>query len=181
MPALRQAAPSRVVNVSSCFHDKAFGREGGIDFDDLQFERKKYDGWAAYAQSKLANLLNARHLAKRLAGTGVVTASVHPGWVRSNLIQFSMPVWVQDILLRPLFRLGGMLEPWEGAQSTLYALLAPEAGSQSGSYFSQVGIYRTKQAQKGGWPLQSPNPVAHDDSVAERLDRVSRTLVGLQA
>lgn len=179
LPTLRAGAPSRVVIVSSCFHDKAFGREGRIDFDDLNFERKKYDGWAAYAQSKLANLLHARHLGRKLAGSGITVASVHPGWVRSNLIQHSMPVWAQDLLLFPILRLAGMIEPKDGAQSSLFALLAPEVESMSGSYFSQVGIYRTKEAARGGWPLRSPNPHAHDDAAAERLDRVSRQSVGL--
>lgn len=180
LPALQKGAPSRIVNVSSCFHDKAFGREGKIDFEDLQFERKKYDGWAAYAQSKLANLLHAKHLAKRLAEKGITTASVHPGWVRSNLIKFSMPVWMQDTLLRPVLRLAGMIEPWEGAQSSLYALLSPEVSDHNGAYFSQVGIYRTKEASAGGWPLKSPNPVANDSLYAEQLDAISRKLVGLK-
>jgi NAD(P)-dependent dehydrogenase (short-subunit alcohol dehydrogenase family) len=179
LPALQRGAPSRIVNVSSCYHDKAQGREGRIDFEDLHFERRKYDGWAAYAQSKLANLLHARALAKRLAGTGVTTASVHPGWVRTNLIRHSIPVWMQDTLLRPLLRLAGMIEPWEGAQTTLHALLAPEVARQSGAYFSQLGFYREKSATKGGWPLHSPNPHAHDDEAADRLDQVSRQLVGL--
>jgi len=179
LPALRKGAPSRIVNLSSCFHDKAFGREGRIDFEDLHFERRKYDGWTAYAQSKLANLLHARQLARRLSGTGVVTASVHPGWVRSNLIKFSMPLFLQDTVLRPFLRLAGMIEPEEGVQSTLFALLSPEVEGKSGQYFSQVGIYRTSEANRGGWPLHSPNPNAHDDAVAERLDEVSRSLVGL--
>ncbi len=179
LPALKNGAPSRVVNVSSCFHDKAFGREGKVDFDDLQFERKKYDGWEAYAQSKLANLLHAKHLAKRLIGTGITTASVHPGWVRSNLIKFSMPVWMQDTILKPVLKMAGMIEPWQGAQSSLYALLSPEAASRSGAYFSQVGIYRDKKSAKGGWPMESPNPNAHDSACAERLDSISRALVGL--
>lgn len=179
LPRLAAGAPSRIVNVSSCFHDKAVGREGRIHFDDLHFRSRRYDGWAAYAQSKLANLLHARHLARRLAGTGVVPASVHPGWVRSNLVRFSMPVWAQDVLLRPLLRLAGMIEPWEGAQSTLYALLAPEVAEHPGGYFSQRGFYRHRRANGGGWPMRSPNPHAHDDAVAERLDRVSRELVGL--
>jgi NAD(P)-dependent dehydrogenase (short-subunit alcohol dehydrogenase family) len=178
LPALQRAAPARVVNVSSCFHDVANGREGRIDFDDLHFERRRYDGWAAYAQSKLANVLHAKHLAKRLAGSGVTTVSVHPGWVRTNLIRHSMPVWAQNAL-GPVLRLGGMMEPWEGAQTTLHALLAPEVETANGAYFSQVGIYREKTAKKGGWPLRSPNPNAHDDAAAERLDRVSRALVGL--
>lgn len=86
------SAPSRVVILSSCFHDKAMGKEGRIDLDDLFFTRRSYDGWTAYAQSKLANLLHAVSLAERLAGTGVVVASVHPGWVRTNLIAATMPL-----------------------------------------------------------------------------------------
>ncbi len=178
LPALQRGAPARVVNVSSCFHDVANGREGRIHFDDLHFEQRPYDGWEAYAQSKLANVLHAKHLAKRLAGTGVTTASVHPGWVRTNLIRHSMPVWAQN-MLSPVLRLGGMIEPWEGTQTTLHALLAPDVEATSGAFFSQIGIYREKAARKGGWPLRSPNPHAHDDDVAERLDRVSRQLVGL--
>jgi NAD(P)-dependent dehydrogenase (short-subunit alcohol dehydrogenase family) len=180
LPHLQKNSPARIVNLSSCFHDKAMGREGRIEFDDLNFERRKYDGWVAYGQSKLANLLHAKHLAKRLSGSGVTAVSVHPGWVRTNLIRQSMPVWFQDILLKPIFRLAGMIEPWEGTQSTLYALLAPEVEKHNGAYFSQLGIYREKEATKGGWPLKSPNPHAHDDAAAERLDAVSRNLVGLK-
>lgn len=179
LPALTKGAPSRVVNVSSCYHDLAMGRQGHIDFDDLNFERRKYNGWEAYAQSKLANVLHARQLARRLAGSGITFASVHPGWVRTNLIRSSMPVWVQDTLLRPFLRMAGMIEPWEGAQSTLFALLSPEVEAHNGAYFSQLGMYRDKSANKGGWPMRSPNPHANDDAVAERLDAVSRQLVGL--
>lgn len=179
LPALQAGAPSRVVNLSSCFHDKAQGREGKIHFEDLHFERRPYDGWEAYAQSKLANLLHARALSQRLAGTGVTAVSAHPGWVRTNLIQHSMPTWVQDTIARPFLRLAGMIEPWEGAQTTLYALLAPEVEAQPGAYYSQLGIYRDKAANRGGWPLRSPNPQAHDDAVTARLDAVSRALVGL--
>jgi NAD(P)-dependent dehydrogenase (short-subunit alcohol dehydrogenase family) len=179
LPALQAGAPSRVVNVSSAYHDKAFGREGVIDFDDLHFERRRYDGWTAYAQSKLANVLHARHLARRLAGTGVTAVSVHPGWVRTNLIAQSAPVWLQDVALKPLLRFVGMLEPWEGTQSTLYALLSPEVPAHAGAFFSQTGLYRERAANAGGWPLHSPSPHAHDDAAAERLDALSRQLVGL--
>lgn len=179
LDALSAAAPSRVVILSSCFHDVAMGRKGHVDFEDLQFERRKYDGWEAYAQSKLANLLHARQLGKRLAGSGVTVASVHPGWVRTNLMRSSMPVWVQDYLLRPVLQLAGMIEPWEGAQTTLFALLSPDVPKHNGAYFSQLGRYRDKSANRGGWPLVSPNPEANDDAVAARLDAESRKLVGL--
>lgn len=176
--ALEKGAPSRVVNLSSCYHDVAQGRQGRIDFDDPSFERRAYDGWEAYAQSKLANLLHAKQLAKRLAGKGITPVSVHPGWVRTNLVKSFMPVWAQNWVLRPFLRLSGMIEPWEGAQTTLYALLSPEVPAHAGEYFSQLGMYRDKSANGGGWPLRSPNPNAHDDAAAERLDAMSRSLVG---
>lgn len=179
LPALEKGTPSRIVNVSSANHDKAQGREGRIDFEDLNFERRKYDGWTAYAQSKLANLLHARQLAKRLAGRGITIVSVHPGWVRTKLVRSTMPTWAQDYVLRPVLRLAGMIEPWEGAQTTLFALLSPDVTAHSGDYYSQLGMYRDRAANKGGWPLESPNPNAHDDAAAERLDAVSRQLVGL--
>ncbi len=179
LDALKRAAPSRVVVLSSCYHDVARGRQGKIDFDDLMFERRPYDGWAAYAQSKLANLLHARALAKRLAGTGVTAVSVHPGWVRTNLIRSTMPTWMQDVVLRPFLRAAGMIEPWEGAQTTLFALLSPDVPEHAGDYYSQLGIYRDKASNKGGWPMRSPNPEAHDDAAVDRLDVVSRRLVGL--
>jgi NAD(P)-dependent dehydrogenase (short-subunit alcohol dehydrogenase family) len=179
IPILKTSGPSRIAILSSCYHDKAQGREGKIDFNDYNFNQKKYDGWEAYAQSKLANLLHAKHLAKVLKGTEVTVASVHPGWVRTNLFKTLMPLWFQNILLKPFLQLGGMIEPWEGAQTTLHVLLAPEVSSQSGQYFSQTGFYRTKEATKGGWPLKSPNPHAHDEEVAQKLYELSRKLVGL--
>jgi NAD(P)-dependent dehydrogenase (short-subunit alcohol dehydrogenase family) len=177
-PMLIAGAPARVVNVSSCFHDQAMGREGTIDLGDLNWQRRDYDGWAAYAQSKLANLLHAKALAKRLADTGVTAVSVHPGWVRTDLMRHSMPSLVEK-LARPFMRLAGMIEPWEGAQTSLYALLADEVPEQPGAFYSQTGVYRDRSLNKGGWPLRSPNPQAHDDELADRLWVRSEELVGL--
>ncbi|MYM90486.1 hypothetical protein GTP91_25350 [Rugamonas sp. FT82W] len=134
----------------------------------------------AALQSKLANLLHARELGRRLAGAGVTAASVNPGFVRTNLLRVSLPMWLQRLLVIPVLRLAGMIEPWEGAQTTLHALLAPEVARQSGEYFSQIARYRDKASRKGGWPLRSPNPVAHDDGVAKRLWDASEALVRLK-
>jgi NAD(P)-dependent dehydrogenase (short-subunit alcohol dehydrogenase family) len=179
-PRLVASAPARVVNVSSCYHDRAMGRDGDIHFDDLFFERQKYDGWRAYAQSKLANLLHARELSRRLQGTGVTAVSVHPGWVRTNLMRHSMPSWLERGLL-PILRAFGMIEPWEGAQSTLHAALSPDVPTHGGAFFSQTGLYRERALNRGGWPLHSPNPNAHDDAKARRLWEVSEQLVGLSS
>lgn len=178
---LKKSAPSRVVIVSSCYHDKAMGREGTIELDDLHFDKREYDGWESYAQSKLANVLHAKELAKRLDGTGVTAVSLHPGWVRTRLIRNSMPTFIQDFVLRPFFNMMGMVEPWEGAQTTLYAALADDVVEHPGAYYSQTGTYRDKSKNKGGWPLESPNPNAHDDATAEQLYEHSRALVGLSA
>jgi NAD(P)-dependent dehydrogenase (short-subunit alcohol dehydrogenase family) len=79
LDVLKESKPSRIVCVSSCFHHESMGKPGVIDFDDINFEKRKYDGWTAYGQSKLANVLHAKELAKRLEGTGVTAVSLHPG------------------------------------------------------------------------------------------------------
>ncbi len=180
LDTLQKSAPARVVAVSSCYHDKAMGREGVIVLDDLHFDNRKYDGWVSYAQSKLANVLHAKHLAKRLEGTGVTAVSVHPGWVRTRLTRHMMPAWIQSVM-RPFMSMVGMIEPWEGAQTTLYAALGPDVEAHPGAYYSQTGTYRDKSKNAGGWPLESPNPHAHDDEMAQRLYEHSRQLVGLEA
>ncbi len=174
---LKKSAPARIVNVSSCYHDRAMGREGAIHLDDLHYQTRKYDGWEAYAQSKLANLLHAKGLAKRLDGTGVTAVSVHPGWVRTNLARNSMPLWVQNYLLRPVLKLAGMIEPWEGAQSTLFAALDPTVAEHNGAYYSQLGMYRDKASNGGGWPMESPNPNAHDDALVDRLWEATESMI----
>lgn len=174
---IRESAPARIVIVSSCYHDVAVKRKGEIDLEDLHFDRRPYDGWAAYAQSKLANLLHARALADRLDGSGVVAVSLHPGWVRTQLARTSFPLWIQNVVLRPIFRWRGMIEPWEGAQTTFYCLLAPEVEAHSGAYFSQLGWYRDPSLNGGGWPMRSPNPNAHDDGLVTALEERSRALV----
>lgn len=178
LEALKRGVPARIVNLSSCFHDVAMGREGKIDFDDLDWKSRKYDGWAAYAQSKLANLLHAKALAKRLDGSGVTAVSVHPGWVETDLMRHSMPRII-GMVVRPFMRMRGMIKPWEGTQTSLYALLADDVVGHPGEFYSQLGEYRDKACNNGGWPMRSPNPEANDNRIADRLWDRSRELVGL--
>ena len=175
---LKASAPSRIVILSSCFHDKAMGKLGEIDFDDLHFRNRPYHGWEAYAQSKLANLLHAKELGRRLEGSGVTAVSVHPGWVRTDLVRHQGPVWIQNVLLRPVFAMMGQIGEWDGAQTTLHCLLDEDVRNHNGAYFSQVGLYRDKSCNPGGWPLQSPNPQVHVEGVAARLWEVSAAAVG---
>jgi len=79
-PALKAARPARVVNVAS-----RLARD--LDLDDLRFERRPWDGVTAYAQSKQANRMWSRALARRLAGSGVTANSMHPGGVNTGLFR----------------------------------------------------------------------------------------------
>jgi len=180
LDVLRASAPSRVVCVSSVAHAGLQGKPASIDLDDPHFERRTYDATLAYNQSKLAIVLYARHLARRLAGSGVSVFSTHPGWIRSELVKHTAPTWVQNVLLRPFSGLLGMLSPEEGAQTQLHCLLDDRAPEHSGEYYSQVSILYAKRADRaGGWPMRSPNPLAHDDALAERLTARSLEMVGV--
>lgn len=177
---LKASAPSRVVCVSSVAHAGFQGRPATIDLDDLSFDRRRYDEVAAYNQSKLAIVIYTRHLARRLEGTGVSAFSTHPGWIRSNLVRHVAPAWVQNVLMRPFSPFLGMMSAEDGAQSQLHCLLDEDAPNHSGEYYSQCSIlYPKKENRPGGWPMRSPNPLAYDGSLAERLYETSRKLVGL--
>jgi NAD(P)-dependent dehydrogenase (short-subunit alcohol dehydrogenase family) len=177
---LKASAPSRIVCVSSVVHVGTKKQVGELHLDDLNYEKRPYHGFEAYIQSKLANVLHAYHLAKRLEGTGVTAVSVHPGWIRSNLVKHTMPTWIQNVVLKPFGGLLGMLSYEEGAQTTLHCLLDDEVPNHSGEYYSQNSIlFPNKENRPGGWPMMSPNPNARDERLAEQLYEASLEMVGL--
>lgn len=180
LDVLKASAPSRIVCVSSVVHAGTRKQVGEIHLDDLNYEKRPYNGAEAYIQSKLANVLHAVHLAKRLEGTGVTAVSLHPGWIRSNLVKHTMPTWVQNVLLKPFSGLLGMMSPEEGAQTTLHCLLDDDVPNHNGAYYSQNSLlYPKKEDRPGGWPMKSPNPNARDERLAQQLHEVSLELVGL--
>jgi NAD(P)-dependent dehydrogenase (short-subunit alcohol dehydrogenase family) len=154
---------SRVVTVSSMAHDWS-----GIDFDDLQWERRPYKRAAAYGQSKLANLLFTYELQRRLdaAGAGTLSLAAHPGWTATNL-QRNTGLFR---LLNPLYA----MKPWQGALPTLYAATAAEA--KGGEYYGPSGFKEMR-----GYPKRVPsNAASHDRAVAARLWQVSEELSGVR-
>jgi NAD(P)-dependent dehydrogenase (short-subunit alcohol dehydrogenase family) len=181
LDALKASTPSRIVCVSSVAHAGMRGIYGEIGFDDLNFDKREYDPAVAYAQSKLAVVLHALDLARRLEGTGVSAFSVHPGWIRSNLAQGAVR-FMQNVVLRPLSGLLGTVSWFEGAQTSLHCLLDDEAPNHSGEYYSQMStLYPNKEDRPGGWPMASPNPRARDAELAEKLYHRSLELVGLES
>jgi NAD(P)-dependent dehydrogenase (short-subunit alcohol dehydrogenase family) len=149
LPLLKSSAPARIVVVSSSMH-----ASGTIDFDDLASERS----WrGAYPRSKLANMLFVRALAKRLVGSGVVVNGLHPGVISTELARdYPAPI---RLMARWLFK-----SPKQGARTSLYLAIAPEAAEVSGHYF-----VNSKEKQ--------PGAAALDDTLAERLWMETERLV----
>jgi retinol dehydrogenase 14 len=154
---LRASAPARVVVVSSGAH--AAGR---IDFDDLQAERN-YEGGRAYNQSKLANVMFAYELARRLHGTGVTANVLHPGVVRTGF-GAEDPGRLTGLLV-PIARLF-MKSPERGAATSVYLASSPVVEGVTGQYFVN------------GKPKRSVER-SYDTDDAARLWSVSSKLVGL--
>jgi NAD(P)-dependent dehydrogenase (short-subunit alcohol dehydrogenase family) len=121
---LRDSAPSRIVNVSSVGHYRA----SGIDYEAVRQPTKSFTGLPEYAVSKLSNVLHAQELARRLAGTGVTTYSLHPGAVASDV--WRRVPWP----IRPLMK-RRMLSPADGAKTSLYCATSPELAYATGDYY----------------------------------------------
>ena len=174
LPLLEASGQGRVVNMSSSNHDVFAGKRGHVDLDDLHFERRQYNGWAGYAQSKLAQVLHVRELARRKPA--VLSVAVHPGSVCTNVTRFMMSYTTRQMIL-PLERcLSGQVSDWVGIQTGLHCLLADATTLESGAYYSQ---HQSPWGVKGGWPKRSPNPEATDDRLARELWERSAALVGL--
>jgi NAD(P)-dependent dehydrogenase (short-subunit alcohol dehydrogenase family) len=121
---LKDSAPSRIVNVSSVGHYQA----KGIDYEAVRKPTKSLTGLPEYSVSKLANVLHAEELARRLAGTGVTTYSLHPGAIASNV--WRRVPWPVDVIMK-LF----MKSNEEGSRTSVYCATAPELASVSGRYY----------------------------------------------
>ncbi len=179
LDVLKQSAPSRMVIVSSVVHAGSERNRPDVHLEDLNFNTRKFNNFAAYAEAKVAVILYAMELAKRLEGTGVTTASLHPGWARSNFGGKGLLMTVMRVVMAPL-------SPFitdsneDAAQTSLHCLLSDEAVKHSGAYFSQSSVlYRDKECKNGGWPMTSPNPNAKNMDTAEKLVDLSYKLVGL--
>jgi len=162
LPLLHATAGSRLVVVSSLAH-----KQGRLDFSDLNWERRKFNTQQAYCDSKLANLLFAYELARRVKSEGKslrVTAA-HPGWTRTEL-QRHVPAFR---FLNPIFSQGVEM----GALPTLRAACDPQA--QSGDYFGPSGMFEMR-----GAPVKVPsNTASHDTEAARKLWAVSERLTGV--
>lgn len=150
---LRRAERARVVNVSSDLH------QGGIDFEDIEFRKKEYNGIAAYRQSKLANILFTKELARRVQEDGITVNALMPGFIATNIFQDL------NFFARLMIKIMAK-SPEKGAETIVYLALSPEVEGVSGKYF--------KDKKEAISSRQSQNI-----DLAKRLWTVSEQMVGL--
>jgi NAD(P)-dependent dehydrogenase (short-subunit alcohol dehydrogenase family) len=155
LPTLTKSAPARIVNVASMAYRRAV-----LDFDDLQWERRKYQSLGAYSASKLANILFTLELSRRLNGTRVTANCLHPGVVATNIFSSLGTLGrVFSVLARPL-----LMSPAAGAKTSVHLASAPELATVSGRFFE-----RSREV--------SLDRVAQDEAAARRLWEISEGLV----
>jgi NAD(P)-dependent dehydrogenase (short-subunit alcohol dehydrogenase family) len=145
---------ARIINVASRAHFR-----GRLDFDSVGVRRGRYSSVAAYAQSKLANVLHAFALAQRLSGTRVCVNCLHPGVVASNLL----PRWLK--LVKPL--VSEVIDIERGARTTLHLALEPGVAGISGRYFDEYAR------------PQPASPLAQDRLLQEALWQHSARWTGV--
>ncbi|XP_064122215.1 retinol dehydrogenase 12-like isoform X2 [Macrobrachium nipponense] len=155
LPLLTHSEPARIITLSSLAHLR-----GTIPFDDMNYE-KGYDRIQAYGNSKVANVLFTRHLAKKVKGTNITVFSVHPGAVQSELarhiggdiLKYFMPFFVKKTA--------------EGMQTTLYCALEAEQDDEH-YYFSDCQV-------------SYASSYARSDETAKKLWDLSEKMVGLSS
>jgi len=156
LDVLQANAPARIVINSSSAMGGAY-----LDFSDLQMERR-FDGWTAYANTKLANMLYGNLLAEKLDGSGVVSNSFCPGLIDTNLL-----VGNRDFGEDRIARLkSAMRSAGDGAITPVFLATAPQAATINGKFF-------LKSHGNG----MTPVPIRWDRDVANRLWGVSQDYV----
>ncbi len=150
---LKASAPARIVVVASRAHRHA----KSFDIEAVQRPTSSFGGLREYGEAKLANILFASELARRLAGTGVTTYSLHPGVVASDVWR-ALPWPIAPLIKR------FMLTPVQGAATSLYCATSPACAAESGLYYDECRVAR-------------PSFLARDTALAEGLWQASERWV----
>lgn len=172
LPVLREAGTARVITISSRAH-----HYGDVDFDDPNFERRDYDNWLAYGQSKTANALFAVGVTEH---GGIPANTVMPGMAMTDLFRL-LPL--DELAARGWTSSseGGVAPGWktvpQAAATTVWAAVAPELDGRGGHYLEDCAIARPWHGD-AGLPVGHYRPYALDSERAERLWTLSSKLTG---
>jgi NAD(P)-dependent dehydrogenase (short-subunit alcohol dehydrogenase family) len=160
LPRLASTPGARVVCLSSAAHYQGKGASVLATLEtDRRYEKRRYGRWQAYGDSKLANVLMAKGLARRLP-QGAMAFALHPGVIRTNLgrhLNFSGALAM--LLARPF-----MKSIPQGAATSVFAATAPELAGHSGAYLSDCNE-------------KAPNRDAKDEALVERVWQLSERAV----
>jgi len=173
LPALRRANGARVVSLSSRGHAR-----GAVDFDDPHFERRPYDKWVAYGQSKTANALFAMALDGHGEAHGIRAFSVHPGAVFTERGR-----WMTEEEQRAAVEAAsqvpdGFKNTEEGAATSVWCATSPQLAGMGGVYCEDVDIAEAVPADAPG--VRGVRPWASDPELAERLWTLSEEWTGVR-
>jgi NAD(P)-dependent dehydrogenase (short-subunit alcohol dehydrogenase family) len=172
LPVLLRATAPRVVTVSSNMH-----RIGRKDWSDPNWQHRRYLKWQAYGQTKLANLLFTRELARRAAaaGSSLVAAAAHPGHAATHLVPSSTEASLRGLVGRVIDSGDRLLAQPDsaGALPQLYAATMPDA--TPGDYFGPDRFFQLR-----GHPTRVGSSMAsRDDDSARRLWELSEDMTGV--
>ncbi len=154
---------SRIINVSSAAH-----KSGNLNFDDLNWEKRKYKAWKAYGDSKISNLYFTYELQRKLSSSNsnIIVSASHPGWTATDLQRHSGFFE----FLNPLFA----QKPEMGALPTLYAAVSNDV--KGGDYYGPSGWQEWR-----GYPKKvKSNDLSYDKDIAAKLWKVSEDLTGIK-
>lgn len=160
---LKNTKNSRLVNVSSNAHNM-----GRINFEDLNWEKRKYKAWSAYGDSKIANLYFTYELKNHLSkhGSNPKVTAAHPGWTATDLQRHSG----LSSFFNPFFA----MKTEQGALPTLRAAI--DENAESGDYFGPDGWQGWR-----GYPVKvESNKLSHDQNIGKKLWDVSEELTGIK-
>ncbi|XP_063233742.1 retinol dehydrogenase 12-like isoform X1 [Bacillus rossius redtenbacheri] len=165
IPRLRESAPARVVTVSSTLHER-----GRIELDDPRGERGFPAGGGrhnpGYCNSKLANVLFTRELARRLQGSGVDAHVLCPGFTYTGLFRHTPVRWYHYVLVAPV-ALYALRTAAQGAETVLHCATEESLEGISGLMYRNCAVYKSK--------------ATIDEETAEKLWAVSEELCGLNS
>jgi NAD(P)-dependent dehydrogenase (short-subunit alcohol dehydrogenase family) len=183
-PALKKSGNARVVALSSRGHAR-----GGVDFSDPNFNKKPYEKWASYGQSKSANSLFAVELDKRGQKDGVRAFAVHPGGILTDLLKYMTE---EELSAYGIYRENGVAKIpdvtkvperfktiEEGAATTIWCAVSPQLNGKGGVYCEDCDIAAMVPADS---KLNSGvRPWAVDKAAAEALWSLSEKLTAISA
>jgi len=159
LPRILESAPARIIQVNSQGH-----RFGGLDLNDLNWDKRRYRGLQGYGASKVAQLLTVWELADQLKGTGITINAMHPGAVRTNIGMNNglLYQWYQRYVLWPMLK-----DPRISGEAIYYLAAAPEMAAVSGRFFNLTID-------------EKPAVHALDRALGKKVWQVSEVLTGLE-